>query len=515
MSGSEYAHGLLAAALTDPAILTTLEAKPEWFTSDQAFYRALVACQDKGIEPDPIALSDRFREQGMTEAAAAVLAVSISPASTANAGYYAEKLAQQTRRREIRKNAEALLEQLDAGASIETLEGLTRAVVTAPTIRKGGFRFLRVDSMDVTAPDWQVQGLFSVNSLTVIHGAFSSLKSFIIQDVGFCIPSGLDWHGHRVKRGVVVFVNGEGLAGFNLRKRAFELARGVSLDGCPLYISSMAARLGDPEFFPELEAALAEVAEIEGRIDLVVVDTWSRSLEGDENNTADTVAGIAALDRARAPWQASAVVIHHEGWQATGRTRGNSALMSAADYAYGTVRAPDGSVTMTCKKIKDGAPMDPIAFRLVDYDLGILDADGLPVKSAALERIECATKQTAQPIGVNQKVALDVLRDLTAAQRKNLVNAGLDPSTVRVSIADWRSALKALDIDRRRFAEIKPILLELGLIEIDGDSVRTTRQASESGGISYPPDADGRVNGVRRCPKASEFEDSDGVGLGL
>lgn len=68
-----------------------------------------------------------------------------------------------------------------------------------------------------------------------------------------------------------------------------------------------------------------------GKPQLIVVDTLARNFgEGDENNTADMNAFVAAMDDLRSRYPGSTVlVVHHTGHAEKGRSRGSMAFKGA------------------------------------------------------------------------------------------------------------------------------------------------------------------------------------------
>jgi hypothetical protein len=57
---------------------------------------------------------------------------------------------------------------------------------------------------------WIVREVMPASGLAVIYGGPGSGKTFLMLDMAMAICRGIKWHGRRVKRGVVVYVAGEG-----------------------------------------------------------------------------------------------------------------------------------------------------------------------------------------------------------------------------------------------------------------------------------------------------------------
>jgi len=322
--------------------------------------------------------------------------------------------------------------------------------------------------MELKAPKYLVKSVVPMNQLGTEYGKFATLKSFVVGDMGACISTGTPWHGRTVVQGPAVIFAGEGLLGIRNRLRAWEIEHGVSLADAPLYISSTAARLCDPEFMVEVAAAVAEIAKAVGAPVLIIIDTWSRNIAGDENSSLDSSQAVAALDALRAAYNATVIVVHHEGWGDTGRTRGSTVLMSAVDFAFRCERDANGIMTMSSEKLKDGSPPEPMTFRLKEVDLGIVDEDGEHVTSAVLESIEAPTSASCPKArGKNQRLLLEILKGEVAHNAQNLRDKGLSPTSAKVSWDQWRNGARDAGLDRRRFNEASQALLAAGLVLSD------------------------------------------------
>ncbi|MEM5373529.1 AAA family ATPase, partial [Paraburkholderia azotifigens] len=69
---------------------------------------------------------------------------------------------------------------------------------------------------DLGPPEWMVDSVVPEGNV-VIFGPPGSCKSFIALDMALCVASGIDWHGHPVKQGKVVYVASEGARGMHQR----------------------------------------------------------------------------------------------------------------------------------------------------------------------------------------------------------------------------------------------------------------------------------------------------------
>src|SRR3546814_14339654 len=96
-----------------------------------------------------------------------------------------------------------------------------------------------------TPPNWIVDGIAETDSFCVLFGDPESGKSFMAMDWACCVATGTPWKDRKVKKGPVLYINGEGHNGVNRRLTAWAIANGVDLRQHPLYLSSTPTALTD------------------------------------------------------------------------------------------------------------------------------------------------------------------------------------------------------------------------------------------------------------------------------
>jgi RecA-family ATPase len=200
----------------------------------------------------------------------------------------------------------------------------------------GGFRFERVGGMEAKASSWLVQGLLETGSFSCLFGDPGAGKSFLAIELAACVATGTPFYGLQVKHpGPVVYLAGEGRAGLVRRFRAWSIARGVPLEDAPLFLNSGAVSLIDDASMVSVVKALKSlIKELDRTPALAILDTWSRTLGGDDSAPSDAAAGVAALDALRGRFDNfAALVVHHEG-HTKGRGRGWSGLRAAVDTEF-------------------------------------------------------------------------------------------------------------------------------------------------------------------------------------
>jgi hypothetical protein len=164
-------------------------------------------------------------------------------------------------------------------------ETLAKAAAHEITADEPNFKL--VSSIELTAKqtptNWLIKNLITASSLGLLFGLSGSGKSFLALDIAFCISTGIDFHGHKVTQGSVVYIAGEGYAGLKKRIKALELKYGITAPN--LYISKQSAALTDANNAKDVRLAIDSVCN---NASLVIIDTMHRNFgEGDENSAND------------------------------------------------------------------------------------------------------------------------------------------------------------------------------------------------------------------------------------
>lgn len=223
--------------------------------------------------------------------------------------------------------------------------------------RRQAFRLMTGDEIDALPdPEWLIEGILPADSLTVLYGPPGSKKSFLALDWGSCLATGLDWCGHPVKQGDVVYIAAEGASGLPKRRAAWRLAR--KRDPKALLFQLRPVDISDPATVCDFIAAIRTKRS---NPRLIIIDTLARNFVGDENSAKDMNAFVAGCDALRAAFPGCAVVVvHHTGWK-KGHERGSSVLRGAADCEI-EVRGKSDERTgyFDCVKSKDAEPFKRI-----------------------------------------------------------------------------------------------------------------------------------------------------------
>ena len=205
-------------------------------------------------------------------------------------------------------------------------------------------------------PRFLVRRYLPENSLSFLYAVPGVGKSFFALDIALHIAYGLPtWHGDRIRSrpgAAVVYLAYEGASGYQARIEGWECKHPTPIDGpCRFGLVSTTINFTKGEDIQ----ALIDAVRAAGfdTIDLIVVDTVSRSLPGvDENLQKDMTLFVRACDALRETFHCAVMGIHHANAQ--GEMRGSSVLLGAGDAVFKVERRKkDGVVALTCVKQKD------------------------------------------------------------------------------------------------------------------------------------------------------------------
>lgn len=235
---------------------------------------------------------------------------------------------------------------------------------------------------------WQIKNWVQDNSLMMIHGQSGGGKTFVVLDWCMHIASGLpDWAGHKVKKGAVVYLAGEGHAG--LRGRVAAWKKRHKVNKMDMWVSKSGCDLNTHE---GLHQVCSQIRALEVKPSLVIVDTLHRFLNGDENSAQDTKGMLDACAKIIQEFNCSVGIVHHTGVSSDNqhRARGSSAWKGALEIEVSVLPASNGvPMQIIQRKSKDTELADTIYCNLETVDLdGWFDDDGEVVTSAVIEIVD-------------------------------------------------------------------------------------------------------------------------------
>lgn len=223
-----------------------------------------------------------------------------------------------------------------------------------------------------------VKGVIGAGEFSLWVAKPGTAKSVLLCDIGCHIAAGIDWHGRKVKQGLVVFFAAErkGLT----ERRIAAWRKKYDLSGLPFAVVGGKLDMTSNPIDAKALSATIKVCEEKAGLPcrLVVIDTVTRTFgPGDQNSSKDMQRYIQSADELTRATGSHVAVIHHSGW-AGDRGKGAIDLDGAVDVSYGISvmgKGPTKVFKLECTGANDGDEGVITSFRLDSVELGT-DADG-------------------------------------------------------------------------------------------------------------------------------------------
>lgn len=227
---------------------------------------------------------------------------------------------------------------------------------------------LGVDAIeDDTDPEFFIDGILEKETLSMLVADSYVGKSYLALDWGLCIAAGIQWQGHEVTQGNVLYLMMEGAKTTKNRIGAWKAHNKVTsaqLAGNFQAYNKVLNAMDDNSI-----EKLADHVKASG-IDLVIFDTLSRSIGGaNENAQEDMGQFIAAISRVReANPSASVLVLHHTKKDQPNVARGSTVLFAAMDTVWCLGREDNltPSRELENQKMKSGTLQPKQSMKFID-----------------------------------------------------------------------------------------------------------------------------------------------------
>ena len=243
-------------------------------------------------------------------------------------------------------------------------------------------------------------GLITAHGLSMIYGAPGSGKSFITLDMALCQAHGIDWQGMPTKQGDVLYIAGEGVAGYGKRIKAWKTSHNLGVSG-HFHMLPVAVNFRDQA---DIEKLIRSIERLDRKWTCIYVDTLARALLGaDENSSQEAGLAVAAADALKHKFECAVVFVHHAGKNSERGARGSSAILGAVDASV-LVTKDESLVTMSVQKQKDAELLDDITLEMTQ----IASISG---SSIVLTRTDAPVKNKVVKKDINMQLALESLQD--------------------------------------------------------------------------------------------------------
>lgn len=285
-------------------------------------------------------------------------------------------------------------------------------------------------------PVWLVHGLVPEKSLIVPYGPPKSGKTFVVLSLGLHITAGMDWFGHPVQQGAVIYIAGEGTGGLSNRVRAMMTKYQIP-DSVPFWT---VRRTVNFTVVAEVNALEIAIRQAIGNVPLrlLVVDTLARAMPGaDENSAQEVGAVIAAADYLKDALACTVALVHHSGKDAARGARGTSALRGAWDAAF-EITASGKQTVMTVVDQKEAESGQRLVFRMEEVPVGIGRTSLVPVLDDGPGE---ESNHPTREVGGQTGIALQVLRDAIAGPEAAIIpwfSGKPDGVETGIHVETWR-----------------------------------------------------------------------------
>jgi len=324
---------------------------------------------------------------------------------------------------------------------------------------------------------WLVDDFLGAGEMSCAYGPPGSAKSLLSGDLAAHIAWGKEWLGRRVTQGAVLYVAIERTALVKRRLAAFRVHHGLDDVELPLAVVSGSIDLCRNRVSTDgiVTCANRLQDETESKLQLVVVDTVSRALAGNDENSSQAMGALVAnILQIQEATGAHVLATHHVP-HTENRMRGHGALLAACDTTLKLDKS-NGLRTATVEKTNDGPEGERVAFNLQIVELARDQATGKVTEAPVILPFEGEIPKAANAAPIlrpKQKNALAALND-ALADRGTAPPASLDIPVNSVTTLDvWRDEIKARGIippdiknPRGAFADLKDALQAKSLIGV-------------------------------------------------
>lgn len=237
------------------------------------------------------------------------------------------------------------------------------------------YETLSLDQLeDLPPPTYLIDELLPEHGLTIVYGDPGAGKSFVVLDMALRLPFGMDWHGTAAKKTGVLYIAGEGKHGLGKRVKGWRKEFGLEGADAPFKLLPVAVHMLDKPSVEKLKRTIDAVrAEVQFEIGLVVIDTVSRAISGQDENKQEAMSlfvdGCAEI---QTHTNGAVIGVHHAGKDKEKGMRGSTVLLGGCDASI-KVSKDERAVTLNVEKQKDDEEAAPIylTMKKVEWQTGL------------------------------------------------------------------------------------------------------------------------------------------------
>lgn len=224
---------------------------------------------------------------------------------------------------------------------------------------------------------WRIKGIIPESAVLIaLYGDTGSYKSFIALDMALSIAANKPYHGMSVKPCPAAYIAAEGQHG--ILKRIEAWTNYYEIKNLPFSLIPFQIKINDPQNIKHLIGALNLLSDRPG---FLVIDTLSRSLQGNENSTEDIGAFLSACTVISEQMGCQVLFVHHNGKDKARGMRGGYNLTCDTDTVIFAKKEKDFCTTLKNEKQKDHEEFETLYFGLENVSTNFVNDDGDPVNS--------------------------------------------------------------------------------------------------------------------------------------
>jgi hypothetical protein len=348
----------------------------------------------------------------------------------------------------------------------------------------GVLRLISFEEMRPRLGDgYLIKNLLGSTAMAVVYGESGTGKTFLALHISLSVSAGTAVFGHRVRRVGVVYIAAE--AGRGIESRVAAAKHEIEYpETMPFAAITTPIDLCTDKADLEKLISTIRAADIGMPVELIVIDTLSRTMGGgNENQPDDMGAFVTNVDRLRAETGAAVLIVHHSGKDASRGARGHSLLRAATDTEIEVTRDEATKIaTARVTKQREFPTEGTMSFTLRSVELGT-DQDGDPITSCVVEPTAAsAPRATTRKLTPAARVGLEQLKNCIADHSEEIPASTHAPAGIRgVTLALWRGYLEKVGAinpegnPREQFKRINVTLQDGGYIGVWNDFVWLSR----------------------------------------
>ena len=192
--------------------------------------------------------------------------------------------------------------------------------------------------------DYLIKGVLTRSEQSMLLGESQSGKSFLAIDMAMAVARGIEWFGHKARKGGVVYQAGESAIGVRRRRLpAYRQHFDVAREPLPFVLLERPVDFytSDEQVDQFIEECLHWGRTFPAPLELIVIDTFNKATPGaNENDGKDMGLVLARCDRIREATGAHVMLVHHLNAGGT-KHRGHTSLFANVENVVTCRKVPD------------------------------------------------------------------------------------------------------------------------------------------------------------------------------